>query len=397
MGIFTRLQKASIDGVPFLFRTRKKDFGRKTVTHEFLNSNSRYVEDLGEFPGVYEIEAEISDTSASAYKRKKEKLEDVLNKAGVKKYIDPFYGRINVVAEVSSVSEAISELNVAKYTLNLKKSDLNIFPTSKAGKKSFLNKLKDRLTADQKAFFDDVYDAAQTGIEGFNDAKDALEDLTTNIDSIVSTINGVADEVADFVNDIQDFQNSISSLIQTPGNLSTRLNTVFDNVSLITDNFEDLLKISLDMVGIGSNRNASTLTSTRIDQINKNNKTLYNFSDVANIATAFQASTNIVYTNQEQLDDILSRLNEAYDFALDNIDDDDVLTNLVSIRNETRIILENIRLDLAKIITIRVNSMPVTVLAYQRYGDTTRDQEILALNKIEDPAFIEGEIKILSK
>jgi prophage DNA circulation protein len=400
MGIFTRLQKATLSNgsitAEFLFRSRRKDLGRKTVTHEFLNSGSRYVEDLGEFPPVYEIEAEITDTSASQYKRKKEALENVLNTPGALTYIDPFYGRVNVVAEITSVSENITELNVARYTLNLKKSDLNIFPTGVTGDKSLLNRLRDGLFNSQISFFGDTFTVGQA-IEAFNDARDTFNDLTTNINSIVSTINGTADEVADFVNDIQDFQNSIASLIQTPSNLATRFSTIFDNISLITDNFEDLFKISLDMVGIGNFRTENNGTSTRLQQINQNKKTTYSFSDVATLTTAFQVATNINYSTQEQLDDYLNRLNDAYDFVFDNVQDDDVLTNLTSIRNQTRIILENIRLDLAKIITIRVNPIPVTVLAYQRYGDTSRDQEILDLNKIEDPAFIEGEIKILSK
>lgn len=397
MGIFTRLQQASLDGVPFLFKKRDKQFGRTTVTHEFINSNSRFVEDLGGFPPIFEIDAEISDTSAQDYQRKKQIFEAVLNKEGILKYVDPFYGAVNVVADLSTISESITDLNVATYTIILKKADLNIFPTASTGNKTLLNRLKDQLTVNQKAFFDNAFSIAKTGIEGFNYAKDTLENLTTTIKSVVSTINGGVDEVADFVNDIQDFQNSISSLIQTPSNLSTRLNIIFDNVSLITDNFEDLFRININLIGIGGLRSPLGGSSSRISSINDNNKTLYSFSDVACISTAFQASTNIDYSNQDQLDSISKQLNDSYNSIFDNIQDDLVLDDLVSIRNQTRLILENIRLNLAKIVTIRVNSIPVTVLAYKLYGDTTRDQEILSLNKIEDPAFIQGEIRVLSK
>lgn len=399
MSILSILQTASLGGAPFLFKSGSSpSLGRKTTTHDFVNSGSRYVEDLGNSPKIFTIEAEIHDVTGSGYQRKKKALEKVLNTAGITTLIHPTYGKQKVVPTINSVTENLTtELNVAKYSLTLLVADKNIFPTSKAGNKSFINRLVDSLSADNQAILASAVDFYNNGIEVFNDARDTIQDWTQNINDIVSTINGTADEVAAFVNDINNFQQSLTSLMQTPDILAQRMSTIYSNVSLITTNFGNLFNVALNLVGVGNNRTVKSGNSNRTEIINDNRTAVYNFNDVAATALAYQVATNLTYTTQEDLDSVQDRLNAAFMSINPDTVDDTIYYNLQSLRNQIRLYLDTLRINLAFIVTQRVNSIPSTILAYNLYGDTVRAAEIITLNFVEDPAFVEGTINILSQ
>lgn len=399
MSIISGLQKASFRGANFLVKAAEyPNLGRKTVSHDYVNSKDRYVEDFGKNPGTYTFNAFVTDITWPSYKRKKDALEKALNTAGIGRLIHPTYGVLDVVATINSVSEdLINELGIAKYNLTFLVSSLNIFPTSKAGNKSSINRLFDTIFNDNGTAFQNAVDYINQGTEVFNDGRDAIQDLTSTINDTVSTINGIADEASAFTSDIINFQASITELMQTPSNLSNRFTTIFNNISLITDNFENLFTLGLNLVGIGNARNNISGSSNRVAAINSNRNSLYNFNDVAALTIAYQAATNITFTNQSQLDSIQTRLNSAFQNLDINTVDQDVYYDLQNLRNAVRLFLDNIRLNLARIVTKRINSIPVTILAYSQYGSTSRSDEILALNNIEDPAFISGVVNILSK
>jgi len=399
MSILSGLQTFSLGGAQAYFRTgTSPNLGRKTAVHDFVNSGSRYVEDLGNSPKIFNIEAEIVEQTWSAYQRKKKALEKVLNTAGIIKLVHPTYGKQNVVATVNSISENIvNELNCAKYSLTLLVADKNIFPTSKAGNKSFINRVFDRIFGENQTVLADSVNFYNNGIELFNDARDTIQDWTQNVNDVVSTINGTADEVAAFVNDINSFQQSLTTLMQEPSTLSQRMNQIYNNVSLITTNFGDLFNVALNLVGIGSNRTVKSGNSNRTEIINDNRNAIYNFNDVAATSLAYQVATNLTYNNQEDLDSVQNRLNAAFNSINPDTVDDTIYYDLQSLRNQIRLYLDTLRVNLAFIITQRVNSVPSTILAYSLYGDTSRAAEIITLNFVEDPAFVEGEINILSK
>ncbi len=399
MSILSGLQRFTLGGVPLYFDSGSSpDFGRKTVVHDFVNSDARYTEDLGQMPQTFTIDARIVEQTASAYFRRKKQLEKVLNTAGIIKLVHPTYKRQNVVARGTLITEnLLNELNVAKYSLTLVVSSLNIFPTSTDGNKSLINRLVDSIFGDNQTVFADAVEFYNNGIEVFNEARDTIEEVTEGINDVVSTINGTADEVAAFVTDIASFQNSLTQLMQTPDQLSQRFNQIFGNVSVITDNFGDLFNVVLNIAGLGNKRELKSGNSSRTAIINSNKNAIYNFNDVASVALAYQVATNLTFGNQGDLDSVENRLNAAFDALDPNTVDETIYYNLQSLKNQLRLYFNALRINLAFVITQRVNSIPASILAYNLYGDTERTDEIVALNQIEDLAFVEGPINVLSR
>lgn len=397
-GVITGFQKATLGGVDGYFQSSQiPNLGRKTVAHNFINAG-RYVEDLGPSPNIFNVKWRIIEQTFSAYKSQRDKFEKIINTAGIIIFIHPTRGKQKVVATQNK--EAITmpgNINIIEYDLTLEISDKNIFPTSKDGDKNFLNRLYDDINSATNGALADAVSFYNKGVAVFNDVRDTIQDVTSTINDTVSTINGVADEVAAFVSDISAFQASITTLMQTPSTLASRMTQLYGNVSVITDNFTDLFKVSLAMVGLGTKRAIKSGLSSRTETINTNKNALYNFNDVSALNIAYQASTNIQYTDKEQLENAQKLLDDAY-LSLDpDTVDENVYYLMQSMRSQNRLFLNTLSLNLPIIITLEQNnSIPSTVLAYQLYEDVERANEIILLNNIQDPAFVQGPINVLS-
>ena len=185
--------------------------------------------------------------------------------------------------------------------------------------------------------------------------------------------------------------------MQTPSTLASRFTTIFNNISVITENFGNLFDVALGMVGLGDNRTPRVGNSTRTATINDNRLAVYNFSDVAAITLAYEVATNLTYTSQEQLNNVQNRLNAAFQTLDPDLVDGTIYYNLQNLRNQLRLYLDTLRLNLAKIVTLRTNTIPSSILSFNLYGDTARADEIITLNNIENPAYVSGVINVLSQ
>ena len=388
----------SINGKNAFFYARNvsdSGLGRKTVIHEYPNSSERYVQDMGKKSGIYDFDIEIQETTSSRYKRSKKKLEDNLNAIGRGTLTHPTIGKKKVVVVSASVDEDfINELGIAKYKVTFAESTANKYP-EEGSSKSALSKWFDQHFASAKAAFDKAVEYYDKGIEGFNIARDYIQNTTQTVNDIVSTINGVADEAAAFVSDIADLTASLTDLMRTPSNLSQRFQNIFGAISAITDSFNTMVDIALNIFDSSKNEQYPA-SSARNQQLNTNNQELDNYFKTSSLAVACLASTNIDYTSQEEIDSIIKRLSTAFDSLDPNKIDEDVYYNLQNLKVGTTAFLKNLRTTLPFYVSIKTNSVPSAVLAYNYYGASDRSDEILLLNNIEDPAFVSGNINILS-
>jgi prophage DNA circulation protein len=389
----------SINGKTAKFYSRRAEMpelGRKTVPHEFPNSSNRYVEDFGKIAGKFKLEIEIQETTASSYKRSRNALMTALEQQGVGSLTHPTLGKKKVVPQPASMTEDfINENGLVAFQITFLESTLNIFPESTTGNKGFLARLYDSTFGNNESVFGQAQNYYNQGIELFNQGRDTLQDATSNIDDVVSTANGITDEVAAFNTDIKDFSSSIITLMQTPADLARRFTTIFNNVASITDDFQIMTNIVLQIFGSGdrTKTNGSSALST---QLNANKIATADYIDVACLTVAYLATTNIDYTSQDQIDEILSRLNDAFDTLDPDSVNEDVYYDLQEMRTQNRLLLQDLQTTLPFYVSIRTNSIPSSVLSYNLYGDSSRAGEIESLNGIEDPAFVSGNIIVLS-
>ena len=74
MSILNQTQAASFKGAKFLLKDDRTEGGRKTVTHEYPNRDTREVEDLGKLQKRFSITGIIHDGKDGGYFSRRDAL-----------------------------------------------------------------------------------------------------------------------------------------------------------------------------------------------------------------------------------------------------------------------------------------------------------------------------------
>lgn len=106
MSIFENYPTASFRGIAFVLEDEGTDNGRKIVSHEFVNSDRRFVEDLGRIPTVFRIHGFVFGSPGFG---ERDALKQALNKKGVGILIHPVYGSVDVIAEPYGISSTMKK------------------------------------------------------------------------------------------------------------------------------------------------------------------------------------------------------------------------------------------------------------------------------------------------
>lgn len=117
MNLFENYLKASFRGIEFFLDDGSMAGGRKTVKHEYVNSNRRFVEDLGENPKIYFINAFVFGKNGAGGIAERDTLINALDQKGPGLLVHPDYGNIEVVAPSYSVQ--MSRRTMGRYDFSL--------------------------------------------------------------------------------------------------------------------------------------------------------------------------------------------------------------------------------------------------------------------------------------
>jgi len=138
--ISSSLLPASFRGVPFLLVSHKqKGAARKTVVHEYPFKNTRFIEDLGKMPRMFNLSA-IIDNNDGLYFSKRAALEEALSLPSPGLLVHPFSGVFLVrLMEPPVIEEEDATLNIVNYTLHFGETTSDDFPSESGGFPSRIN------------------------------------------------------------------------------------------------------------------------------------------------------------------------------------------------------------------------------------------------------------------
>jgi prophage DNA circulation protein len=131
--VFEDLLTASFRGVTFPVNVERVQAGKKTITHEYPDSDRRFTEEQGKIPPKFSLEAWISDPDAIS---KRIRLENAFDQPGRGWLVHPIYGGIFVMATTRDGELRQTELGLFRLNLNFEVSEADITvtkaePTSK--------------------------------------------------------------------------------------------------------------------------------------------------------------------------------------------------------------------------------------------------------------------------
>ena len=403
MSLFSsKLRKASYNGVSFEVTSSTVNFGRRTVTHEYPQRDEPYTEDLGRSARSFDVGGFIvGETYIAQTKRLLKALEASSDSNEPGKLVHPWLGTLRVYLSSTPQIKWNLERGFTEVTLNfVEAGNLN--------NPSILESWGNKLRAAVDSFVDDALDA-------FGLSMDDIEELNAIVDEIA---NG---SFADILGCLQD--SSLAKIFDLGDSLSNLGDTISHAMSL---GAKDLGKEIASALGLGSYINsvrnwgksskaiikavkdpvfthkANSETSTNIEQANNTVTTYARRLMLANLAGAVSMiGTSLDAYEDDEDNEISTRsddeVRELRDETLNLLiqeqqnlgTDEHALFNALDdlIIDVYHYLSETVLQDNQLIEFTPKTSAPVLTLAYDKYADATRAEEIVRRNGIINPLF----------
>jgi prophage DNA circulation protein len=396
MTILSQLLPASFRGVSFYVSDSSMDSGRKQVTHEFPNSDRRYVEDLGRFQNIYKMTGVLTGIGPLYFQRR-DALIQALDQGGTGLLVHPFYGSVQVVPKQYTVQEKISSLGEAIFTLTFEKAQDPLVPQ---GDSTTLARIDNLADAGIDSFITDIAD----GFSLFGGYPNNFLDAQIVLGSIFSAFNfntSIYTQVLSAINTynslLSDYDDNINNMIIDPQSMGE------DTMGLFTG-VEDLIASPNDRLNVYSQfydfyDDVTPVSPTTFERIQRqaNRDLLAGAIQGGSLIQGYRTASLADYTTIRDVNAVQSQLETQYQNVInsDRISDNTKYA-IQNLRNESRLFFENEKLNVNDITNITTNRQPLTVLAYQYYGSTDNVDIIASLNDIRNNGFVEGPLDILS-
>lgn len=393
------LYPASFRGAPFLVESASTRGGRKTVVHEFPNSDRRFIEDLGLFNEDITIEATVPTAD---YFSVKNGLKLALDMPGYGTLIHPFYGIRNVAVIDYTIQENIRELGYVKFNIHFMVGQELPFPGAQ-DVDSLIQGQVQALYSVLQLYFVDTYTFNNRHRTNFKAYQALIQNYISTVDLAVTTYFNRSeyqvDAVADFNNKFTNYQQNYNSYIQTPSALYTNTQDVINALTL-TATSNDLFIIASKLSNFSLGQQLIEPRTSAQQEKNDNLLTIYETFAVLNFGLLCNA---IVVYDVKSLDDVnllRRKLDREYEKILDSVRlSTDVLQDIQDLRASVINYLDQQRLVAPEVITIDVDAVPLSVLEYSLYGNNykTDDLRILNFPNNIDPTYLRYATKIYSK
>jgi prophage DNA circulation protein len=409
------LLDASLDGVPFLYRSASTPVGRRTVVYEFPNRDEPFVEDLGRRARRWSIEAFVLEPD---YFSKRDALIKVLEKGGIHTLIHPYRGEHQVRVEGPiTVTESSREGGMASFPLTLVEAGtadeiLRIEDTASRVRSAADRTLSSLSENSKLGILDAIQDVVQAAINGIENANSALRRVRgkiaakmNTIESLTQAINSFEDNLSSLLNTPQALINQFSALVASVLNLVNTAagigdtapeNTIprdFDRPSVLMDAFRDTVDFAVDA------EEPPDTTPQRVQE-SENQDAIEEMVKVAMIAETCRNLVDLEFESSDQTIGIRDELTSAFEgLTTDENTEDPLFEALEDLRTGIVNHMQTVAQELPSISRITPPiAVPALVLAYNLYDDAGQDLDIVARNNVANPGFVPGgvELEVLS-
>lgn len=420
---------ASFRGVTFLLDEASGDSGRRAIPHAYPKKELGYTEDNGK---VLTNEQISGRTIGENYFEDLSDILDALNKPGPGEFIHPWFGVRKV--QIGKVSHRLVNKVDGLATFNFEVFEVgeNLFPTAK---RDTAKQVQDESVKSQNAANDAFEDSFDTNaLEGVGDMVDQFLD---DLEEFTRGLPSLPEELREWTDRLIRTKDSIGNLLAYPGELAAQTMTLLEDVKgVVTDPMRSLdvygnvinrwqgSRAELAVTG-GLTRNIETedgfaSSVSKVSNPAKEKAILANADSfkrlVLNSSVAAKASAmgnaDISFDLTDSVETVESlsgaerkRLltgpqlkqigyevaNQLAERAAEAVEIGDS-----SVWRQFRVLRQAVlsdtreRAELLPQVTIYtpVNTVPVSLVAWQKNGDTETRESIVKRNGLSNPAFI---------
>ncbi|WP_417149557.1 DNA circularization protein [Parasutterella excrementihominis] len=403
-----QLRRASFRGVPFEVTSSNLSIGRRTQTFEYPQRDDPFTEDMGRSKRTIRITAFVVGYD---YIARMKRLIAACEKPGSGRLIHPWLGSMEVAP--TDLSAPVFESNrVASVSLTFVESGKLQYPNAllDVGAKCLsaaqllINAEFDEFvkTFDLSGAQDFVKEAVGLDLQGILnsetvqsvcDAFDLADELATLSHDVITLAEGGADALFNRVLDTYGLQ-GFASTVHAWTDVSHRFRSLTQSSELNSAKPQAV---------------ASRTTSERIEKANAAGQAMIRGLSVANMVVAaseigtsndrLDASTPVQTAPYDDLIAVRNEILEAIDEESLKISSDPIYEALCESRSAVYEAITQRAENQARLVSFKPSSVqPALVLAYDYYGDASREAEIVGRNKIRHSGFVPAvELKLLNE
>ena len=406
MTVIKDMHVASFRRVRFLVSSETVMRGKKTVMHEYPNSDQRYVEELGKLPPTFSLTAIVHGDDAITQRFR---LENALEQRGLGTLVHPIYGELKVAVLNFSVSSNQTSVGQFVFDIQFAQSRENISPSPGTPTNQSITNL------------------AQDAKDKANDQLVSLYKAPTTpsvFDSVVSTVEGVASQVREKVQGIVEktsagaagFDRVYRSITRNISYVVSSAQTLRDNLTLLYDTALDvpvlvdqLAAAWDDLVDYPFTVATSPITSIQ-EQRDQNNTSIIEHMRLTALANSYESKSYASYTTDTELFAAIERLNNVYndfftaqnqnltDLGLVSIaDGTDVRSAFAELRVTARRVFDEKEKIVYRVVDINPGLTSLAMTTYRYYGSLDLLDEMTTLNQAINIATFNQTIKALTE
>lgn len=377
-----KLRPASFRGVPFEVDANEHQGGRSTVPHEYPGRDVPYIEDLGQLPQVFALEAYVLGDD---FLEKRNALLSALEKEGTGTLVHPYFGTLEVaLTEPYTVRHSTAEGRVARFRLVFTRSSIPFYPETFVNGPALSQTAASATNSSAATAFAATVQVTAKPEWVVKSAVDSVLEVLNYLRALDLSQGGFA-EVADFVNSIDALADAAIDVLRG-GLLPHQLEDLVSSVEGLVGSKKAAIEafFGLDdyrgtQLGFGSSIGLEADgNALAVEQLARAQ---------ALAAAANSAATETWLSSDDALatrDELLARL----DALAAEVGDDlySQLQGLAAAVNQS-VPPEGETLPHLDIVTLRATSSSL-LLAWKLYGDASRDGEIVDRNHPRFPGFL---------
>ncbi len=382
------LHPASFRGVGFGVDTTELQSGRRVVTHEYAQRDVPYGEDLGRQARRFSVEGYVLGAD---YLAAKNKLLAACEALGPGELIHPYYGARQVLCGEVRVREAINEGGMARFSLTF----------SEAGQRQFPRAVSDVVVAVEVSA-DGVLDALEVA---FGETFSVLRQPQFVLDQAVASLqasavqmqtlgNALINPVADIFQGLTDYQRALGNLVSTPDRLAGRFRQTLGALTQGLMRKENRRPQSVNALLALANSAvdddpAPLITPSRV-QAKNNTRALNQLVQGMALVEAMRLASGVPFDSYDGAIEVREQLLSAAEQLALTLDDEAFLRVQALRRDVSQAVPAPDQVLPRLVEYVPLHTLPALVIAYEVYGDATREAEIVNRNaqRIVHPGFI---------
>lgn len=397
---------ASFRGISFLIPQASVPVGMKVQLHEFPQRDEPYAEQMGKQAQVHRLVCWIIGDDCF---ERRDKFMEAVQTPGAGELVHPWLGRMQVKAGEAELTHDFKQGGMAAFAVTFYPDIPLKFPTAKVNTQQQVVKASDSLLDSAL----DRYKSAMAKVDqarlGLARLRNSLSGVYTVIQQQFSTIIGAFTNLTGFVQSLMNAPDSLSSLFSSyfsefsvDDYLGDDSGSSYRNsVATATQQTEAVASINTvsDSGGVDAAAASQATANLVQDALLVQVALIISEMPVASqpVSTATVASVEqqavqpIVRPEVPVADDVIElrdNLNEAIFQASLKADPEHymVLNTLrqTIVKHLTAVAESGVRL----VEITPPETLPALVLAYRRFGDATRESEVVQRNRLRHPGFV---------